>query len=845
VNNPPTGANGPPENAPRPVQDTGASTNEHESIQVESSARDLLVRGFSPIPVPHKEKAPALLGWQALRLGPNDLPRHFNGVPANVGVLLGEPSGWIVDVDLDHARAVELADTFLPNTGMIWGRESKPRSHRLYRLTRPADTRKWKSKTAGMIVELRSTGCQTIAPGSTHPTGEAVRWDDGGEPAAIDPAELIAALDALAAAVKKELGEPPDPASDPSPSRPKGPNGPKTCGHRYAQAALDGEAAAVRCAPEGTRNDTLNTAAFSLGTLVGAGALDREIVAGALREAARASGTPEPEAAATIASGLSAGEAQPRDLSGNGVVEGPAAGGPGLAWPDAPIPLGDAKAPPTFPMDALLPEPARAFVAAVAASKEVPADFPALALLGLAGGCIAYAMPELVVEAGPGWMEQPTLYVGVALPSGSRKSQTLADLLTPILQYEREVTERTAPTVAAAKAEREIREKRLKQLQERAAKDDDPNLMEQARTLAAELAAKRVPMVPRLVGDDTTPETLGTLLAQQGGRLILASAECDLIGILRGRYSEKGGANLGPFLKGHSGDLLIVDRRDRQERIERPMLSLVLSFQNDALAEMLGDKTLNFRGMNGRWLFAVPASLLGFRPLADLAVPTEVRRGYHEMMGAMLRRAESPPEPPQWNSGGDSGGCGGETAGRPSRVIHLTRDAMDALKVFRVMVEKSMRPGEELAHVSGWASKLPGAVVRIGAIMALMGDPERTTVDLDHIDAAIKIGEWAMDHALHAFALAGADPDLECAKLVLGWLQRKRPQRFSKREAWQGCKGSGHATIKRAADLDGALVVLQDHGHIMAMDPVERAGGRPGRSPSQSYAVHPSLCEET
>jgi hypothetical protein len=60
------------------------------------------------------------------------------------------------------------------------------------------------SKTDGMIVELRSTGCQTIAPGSVHPGGEVVRWDADGEPATINPDELLLALTRLANTVRSE-----------------------------------------------------------------------------------------------------------------------------------------------------------------------------------------------------------------------------------------------------------------------------------------------------------------------------------------------------------------------------------------------------------------------------------------------------------------------------------------------------------------------------------------------------------------------------------------------------------------------------------------------------------------
>lgn len=164
-------------------------------------ARALLARGLAPIPVHACSKKPSCTGWPSLRLTPDTLAEHFKGASGNVGVAFGEPSGWIIDVDLDHPRAVELADSFLPHTGATWGRESKPRSHRLYRLTLPHETRKWARRGLGMLAELRSTGCQTIAPGSIHPSGEPIRWDDDGEPALIDPDELVRAIGALVVAV--------------------------------------------------------------------------------------------------------------------------------------------------------------------------------------------------------------------------------------------------------------------------------------------------------------------------------------------------------------------------------------------------------------------------------------------------------------------------------------------------------------------------------------------------------------------------------------------------------------------------------------------------------------------
>jgi putative DNA primase/helicase len=81
---------------------------------------------------------------------------------------------------------------------------------------------------------------------------------------------------------------------------------------RYAQAALQNEIEDVHRARNGNRNDTLNKAAFALGQLVGAGALNQFEVESALHDAAVSVGLGEREARATIRSGLTAGLSEPR-----------------------------------------------------------------------------------------------------------------------------------------------------------------------------------------------------------------------------------------------------------------------------------------------------------------------------------------------------------------------------------------------------------------------------------------------------------------------------------------------------------------------------------------------------
>jgi hypothetical protein len=68
----------------------------------------------------------------------------------------------------------------------------------------------------------------------------------------------------------------------------------------------------VATAQPGSRNATLNRAAFNLGQLVAAGLLDADEVRAGLLAAALEAGNPEAKARATIESGLSGGTAKPR-----------------------------------------------------------------------------------------------------------------------------------------------------------------------------------------------------------------------------------------------------------------------------------------------------------------------------------------------------------------------------------------------------------------------------------------------------------------------------------------------------------------------------------------------------
>jgi len=142
-----------------------------------------LEKNWVTIPLPAGSKKPSGRGWEktkwleAVATLETDFPE---GVARNVGVVLGEASAWLTDIDLDCDEAVELAPCFLTPT-RTFGRASRPKSHWLYTCV-GSKAHKFKEPNKGaMLLEIRSTGGQTVFPGSIHPSGEPIEFTSGTE----------------------------------------------------------------------------------------------------------------------------------------------------------------------------------------------------------------------------------------------------------------------------------------------------------------------------------------------------------------------------------------------------------------------------------------------------------------------------------------------------------------------------------------------------------------------------------------------------------------------------------------------------------------------------------------
>jgi P4 family phage/plasmid primase-like protien len=172
-----------------------------------------IAKGWRPLPVYHGTKVSEVEGsLENWHVDAETAAQHFNGKPQNIGVLLGPASGGLVDIDLDDAVALRLADKFLPHTHAVFGRKGNPASHWLYQVSDDTGPVKQFNDQGGTLVEYRAQGGYTVFPGSTHESGEPIEWVANGDPTTIERGQLLKAVSGLAAAtlLAKRWTEPQD-----------------------------------------------------------------------------------------------------------------------------------------------------------------------------------------------------------------------------------------------------------------------------------------------------------------------------------------------------------------------------------------------------------------------------------------------------------------------------------------------------------------------------------------------------------------------------------------------------------------------------------------------------------
>lgn len=460
---------------------------------------------------------------------------------------------------------------------------------------------------------------------------------------------------------------------------------------------------------------------------------------------------------------------------------------------EMPIPF-DEISTPDFPTESL-PGTLASFVESVSESTQTPEEMAGILSLGVLATAF---QSKFSVEITPDWKEPLCLYCVAVAPPGERKTAVISALTKPIYEYEAEQREIESAEIAQNQTERALLEKALEAAKNSAArgKGNFAEKRAEALDLSAQLAQFKDLHPLRLLADDTTPEKLVDLMDTQGGCITICSAEGGVFDSMTGRYEK--GTNFDVYLKGHAGDMIVVDRIGRRTNsIPDPRLTMLLTIQPDVLSGLMGNTTFRGRGLCGRFLYAMCKSKVGHRAISPVPVPDRVRGEYR----AFVRRILST----QW-----------------SGTIHLSPEADEIRREYQGYIEKKL--GDDWENMRDWGGKLTGAMVRIAALMhaaEAQGDPTETPISLEVMAGATSIAEFLSAHAVAAYQIMGADEEYESARYLWRRISGTGREEMSKRDLFNICKGR----FKRVEDMEPALQTLVNMGYIREIEIA--TGGRP------------------
>lgn len=239
-------------------------------------------------------------GFKGATRFPRIIERWWSDWPdAAVGLPTGEKTGffaldidnkpggangfdWLAEMEAEHGPLPDTARVTSPNGGL----------HIYFKYV--VGTRNRGALGAG--VDIRSEGGYVLAAGSTMANGRSYKWETNTREIADAPAWLLDLLLPKSAPAHTQYSLS------------------AATNNAYVDAAVDRELADLAGAPMGTRNNALNDAAFSIGTIVGAGAISEAEARALLQDVARGWGRDWSRCCKTIENGLKAGIQNPRHI---------------------------------------------------------------------------------------------------------------------------------------------------------------------------------------------------------------------------------------------------------------------------------------------------------------------------------------------------------------------------------------------------------------------------------------------------------------------------------------------------------------------------------------------------
>jgi len=739
------------------------------------------------VPIPAGRKGPRVKDWPNFTFKPGD---EWN--EPGIGIILGERSGGLVDVDLDAKEAVIASPSILPETRFTFGRKSKGRSHYLYRVSDLAGKSPCRindPESGESVVELRFShtqndkfqAMQTVFPPTLHPEGERITWADHNVLRDENPPELK--FDILLQAFK--------------------------------------ELAAVSILAKRWDEGRRHQISLAWGGFLARVSVDRSKAAKLTEAVCLAAGDPEVDDRLRAVNDThdkieenepATGTKRLSELIGDKVVRelrkllGVASYEGSTKYvqemKEEPRPL-TREIPPSEPYPVQhLGDHLSDTVSAIEKIVQVPTALAAGSVLATAS-LATQGFANVILPIGNGTERPLSLFFVTVAQSSDRKTTADDFALRPVREREKELglEYREAMKVYNNRNEayQKLKNETLKNKKTYSNLSPSDALDEYTADLAQLGDPPERPLLPYLTVQEPTFEGLIKLFQNGHPSIGLFSAEGGQMIAGHGMRDERKIFTASGLCSLWDGqELKRIRVLDGIYNLPGRRLALHLMIQPRIAAMLFNDRELEDIGFLSRILVAAPESLAGTRiyteapPWANSTLDT-----FKQVILEILRRPCLTAE-----------GCKNILQPRP---LPFSSEAKAIWVEFHNEVEKNIGPGGKFEQIKGFSGKLPEQAARIAGILTLIDNLNAREIPVNFMESACHIARYYANETLRIFQIGTTSSELMEAQKLLDWLHKSwEDSMISLPDIYQ----RGPNSVRDKSTAKHLVKILADHGWL-------------------------------
>jgi hypothetical protein len=411
-----------------------------------------------------------------------------------------------------------------------------------------------------------------------------------------------------------------------------------------------------------------------------------------------------------------------------------------------------------FPIESM-PHYLADLVQALALEVQVPIELPYFAAMSLLATATSGSVEVLVKGR---HTEQLSFYSIIALGSGNRKSEVVKTLKAPHLAFEKDLIAKAKPVRKSQESERKALEQVLDGLNAKARKGLTDSLRVDIENATQKIAECNVMPLPRIFADNVTPEKHAALIAEHGSSTIVEPEGGFFEGL--SRYGTSKSPQVDYLNKSYGGEPFRVDRQGGDSvQADKPHCVLHFSIQPHIVESIRSNSDFMGTGFANRFLYSLPQSLIGSRLMDTPPTSAGLLQSWQMIVRSIFESCY----------------------GMPVRQLRLESNAYALWRDYSEQLESSLVT--DLLPVQGWASKLPGQLVRVAALYELAANPKTDSVSADSMRAALALAPYLQAHALKALTPPTHD---QPAMKVLAYLAKNADALQSEQASSVGSVGA-------------------------------------------------------